>query len=315
MSNKLESKDSKTWDLLAIGAVAVDDFLYLDHFPEPDTKAQILGRERQGGGLAGTALVAAARQGASAAYCGRLGEDELSKFTIAGLEKEGIDCSPVYLDVDACPIYSTVLVEQPTGQRTILFDRRGFKEPSPEQVTPNLVRSAKMLFIDHTVIGAAIPAAHLAHSLGVPVIADLEKDEDPRIRTLLELVDHLVIGTEFGRQVTGLWDPADITTALNAPERACIVVTAGSQGCWYASSGGPVQHVPAFCVDAIDTTGCGDVFHGVYAAWLIHGAGIDLAIQAASAAAALKATCRGGQMGIPNRQRVEQFLKDHTCAG
>ena len=58
----------------------------------------------------------------------------------------------------------------------------------------------------------------------------------------------------------------------------------------------------------VDTTGCGDVFHGAYAAALAQGEDLPRRIALASATAALKATRRGGQAGIPFRQAVEQFL-------
>jgi sugar/nucleoside kinase (ribokinase family) len=77
-------------DVLGLGAVAVDDLLFLEEFPLPDGKYQVLHRERRSGGLAGTALVAAARLGCRAAYAGRLGKDELSGFIMEGLEAEGV---------------------------------------------------------------------------------------------------------------------------------------------------------------------------------------------------------------------------------
>jgi sugar/nucleoside kinase (ribokinase family) len=91
----------------------------------------------------------------------------------------------------------------------------------------------------------------------------------------------------------------------------CSVVTAGDQGCWYALANGAVQHFPAFPIHAVDTTGCGDVFHGVYAAALSRGESIPHAIQLATAAAGLKATQPGGQPGIPSRATIDQFLHDH----
>jgi sugar/nucleoside kinase (ribokinase family) len=72
------------------------------------------------------------------------------------------------------------------------------------------------------------------------------------------------------------------------------------------------MHQPAFKVAVVDTTGCGDVFHGVYAATLAQGFDLPTRIRWAAAAAALKATACGGQSGIPKRATVEQFLKDHT---
>lgn len=60
------------WDVLGFGAVAVDDLVYLDGYPAPDSKMPVVEEQREGGGLAGTALVAAARLGARVA-CGDFG--------------------------------------------------------------------------------------------------------------------------------------------------------------------------------------------------------------------------------------------------
>ena len=77
-------------DVLGIGAVAVDDLLFLSEFPRPDSKMAIERHERHAGGLAGTALVAAQRMGRSCAYAGTLGEDELSRFILDGFAAEGV---------------------------------------------------------------------------------------------------------------------------------------------------------------------------------------------------------------------------------
>jgi sugar/nucleoside kinase (ribokinase family) len=59
----------------------------------------------------------------------------------------------------------------------------------------------------------------------------------------------------------------------------------------------------------VDTTSCGDVFHGAYASALAWGLGLDERVRLACAAAALKATRPGGQAGIPTRAAVESFLQ------
>jgi sugar/nucleoside kinase (ribokinase family) len=91
------------WDVLGFGVVAVDDLVYVDRYPQPGTKVPIRKQRREGGGLAGTALVAASRLGAAAAYCGVLGDDELSRFTIQELEREGVDCAPILRRAEAGP--------------------------------------------------------------------------------------------------------------------------------------------------------------------------------------------------------------------
>ncbi|MDZ7620020.1 MAG: PfkB family carbohydrate kinase, partial [Patescibacteria group bacterium] len=80
--------------------------------------------------------------------------------------------------------------------------------------------------------------------------------------------------------------------------------------CWYVDSRhAGARHVPAFAVDAVDTTGCGDVFHGVYAAMLARGIALDARIRIASAAAAMKARLPGGQDGCPTLDQLRTFLQ------
>ena len=73
---------AKRFDVLGLGAVAVDDLIYVEAYPPPDAKAQVIGRQRRCGGLTSIALVTAARLGARCAYAGALGNDELSEFAL-----------------------------------------------------------------------------------------------------------------------------------------------------------------------------------------------------------------------------------------
>jgi sulfofructose kinase len=89
-------------------------------------------------------------------------------------------------------------------------------------------------------------------------------------------------------------------------------VTGGAAGCWYADAE-TVDHprrLAAPAVDVVDTTGCGDVFHGAYCAALAEGQSLEQRVRFASAAAGLKATEEGGQAGIPRRDAVERFLAE-----
>lgn len=297
------------WDLLGFGAVAVDDLLYLDAYPAAGSKAQVHEERREGGGLAGTALVAAARLGARAAYAGVLGDDELSRFTMAELERAGVDCSAVLRQPGARPRHSVILVDRATGGRTVLSSRAGAVPPPPEMASADLIGACRVLFIDHTVAAFALTAIPLAQHLGIPVVVDLER-VTPEALTLAGLVDHLVVGAEFARQVTGRAAPEEMVAALFHPGRAACVVTAGEQGCWYADrrADGEVRHQPAYRVQVVDTTGCGDVFHGAYAAMIARGEPVARAVAVATVAAGLKATQPGGRRGIPDWDTVERYL-------
>lgn len=301
------------WDILGIGVVAVDDLLYVDHYPEPDTKMQIQTQRREGGGLAGTALVAAARLGAKAAYFGILGEDELSRFTRQELTREGVDCSAVLFRDEARPYHSVIIVVPATGQRTILYTDSGVHRLPPAEITDDLMANCRVLFVDHTVVEEAFHAVELAHNHHISVVGDFEANRHPRTLDLMDQIDHLVIGVDFARQITGKNDPKNMVRALSRFDRACCVVTAGEQGCWYVERDGEVRHFPAFQVQVVDTTGCGDVFHGAYAACLARGESIPQAIRVATAAAGIKATQPGGRSGIPNRATLDRFLQEYSA--
>ena len=84
---------TKSWDIFGLGSVAADDLLYVSSFPAVDTKARVLKRERQCGGLTGTALVTVGRLGARCAFAGLLGFDELSQIIEENFLREGVEVS------------------------------------------------------------------------------------------------------------------------------------------------------------------------------------------------------------------------------
>ena len=300
----------KTVDVVGLGAVAVDDLIFVDQYPLADTKVRVRETAREGGGLCGTALVAAARLGAHCAYLGVLGEDELSQFTRTQLELEGIDCSKVLFEPDARPHHSTIVVDRTHGTRTIFSDERGACEFPEASISAELIARARVLFVDHTAPMAGKRAAGLAREIGIPLVADIERLNSSSILELLPLVDHLIVGLKLGRELCGEETPADIARQL-AHERAVAVVTDGERGCWACCQSEPdkVLWRPAFAVEVVDTTGCGDVFHGAYAACLARGASLPKRLETASACAALKAQQPGGRRGIPTWTTIEKFLK------
>lgn len=298
------------WDILGIGTAAVDDLLLVEEFPRPESKVDILESTRQGGGQTATAMVAAARQGVKAAFCCHLGFDDLSLYTIRELEKEGVDCSPCVQSEEGNPFHSIIIVDQSQQTRTILHSG-GNVCPPADVMTTELISRTRYLFIDDNSRSSGIKAARIASSLGIPVIADVEPDPPPEYVEMLPLIDHLVIGREVAAELSGKTSPADMASSLCDKDRTCCIVTAGDMGCWYSIHGGPAMHAPGYKVDVIDTTGCGDVFHGAYAAALARSETIAQAVKLANASAALKATKIGGRLGIPDLATLQRFLADH----
>jgi len=300
------------FDVLALGCVAVDDLLYIPSFPVPDSKVRVGRSERQCGGAAATSLVTAARLGSRCAFAGDLGEDELSAFVRKRFHQEGIDVSLLRTKAGVRPIHSTVIVDDAGLTRTILYDLEGAQGAPDDWPPASSIQACRALMVDHFGTTGMIRAARIARDWGLPVIGDFERSEGPQFSELLSLTDHLIVSIAFAAALTGLADPRSIIDKLWNEERAIVALTCGPEGCWYRSreDGQTVHHPPAFSVPAVDTTGCGDVFHGAYASALTRPMPTRDRIRFAAAAAALKAMHCGGQAGIPTRQAVEAFLND-----
>ena len=297
---------------LAFGAVAVDDLVFLERFPQPEEKISINSNQRQGGGLAGTALVAAARMGVDTAYCGVFGDDEFSEFSRQAFLQEGVDLSLLQFQEEASPFHSIVLVDQQKQQRTILYDQHGILEPKITAEVAEAIQKAGAVMIDHTVLGIASRIIVIAKEASVPVMADIERYSDPHLPAVLKQLDHLIISQRTAEKLSGKTDPRDMLLALSAHEPACCVVTIGDQGCWWKVRGEEGKHMQAFNVPVVDTTGCGDVFHGVYLAGLCIGFDIETCLLYSTAAAGMKAAVPGGRAGSPTRNDLETFLKEHA---
>lgn len=299
----------KRWDVLGIGCAAVDDLLYVAGYPGPDAKTPVEHSERQCGGLTATALVAAARQGARCAFAGALGQDELSDFVLQTLNDEGIDTTPIARLADNGPIHSTIIVDRTAQTRNIFFQRPPTIGAIAGSPTVEQVQAARVLFVDHYGGEQTVRVQEVARKAGLPIVADLERDDAPFFREILAGCDHLILSRDFATHLTGKSSPAEAASALLVPKSQVVIITDGPCGSWSVTHDQPKPtHHAVFAVETIDTTGCGDTFHGVYAAELSRDTPLLERIRRASAAAAIKATSTGAQKGIPTRGKVDEFL-------
>ncbi|MCC7450239.1 MAG: hypothetical protein IT324_22665 [Anaerolineae bacterium] len=301
-------------DVLALGIIAVDDLAYVDAYPPPDVKLQVMRRERHLGGLAATALVAAARLGCRCSYAGQLGDDELSRFTIERFTSEGIDLTHLVHDPEASSAYSTIIIGHQRQTRNIFVSLPKINGAHAALPDAAVICQARVLLVDDFSTEGMIRAATIARSANIPVVADLEAGNDPRFQELLGLVDHLILSYDFAARITGETELPVIAERLWTDARQVVVITCGIEGSWYLTrpSRHALQHQPAFIVDTVDTNGCGDVFHGAYAAGLVHGMAVAERLRFASAVAALKTTKPGGQAGIPTLPAVNAFLNERV---
>jgi len=297
---------STRYDVLGLGCAAVDDIFHVPSFPATDAKVRVARHERRGGGLTGNALVAAARLGARCAYAGCLGADDASQFIEQDFLREGVDISHAPHPEGAAVIRSAIIIGQDTGSRNVFYLVPGITGAHATLPEKSVIASARVLFIDHYGMAGNLRAARIARAAGAAVVADFEDAGPPPFDEVLALTDHLILSEESAQRISGQSSPAEAAAALWRHDRAVVIVTCGAAGCWSVSAEHEAQprHHPAFPVTCTDTNGCGDVFHGAYAAELAAGRGLDERIAVASAAAALRAS----QGGFPTRTAVDAFL-------
>ena len=301
-----------THDIVGLGVIAVDEMLYVDSYPPADGKKFLTGRRRQGGGNTSCALAAAARLGSHCAMLGRLGDDELSQFAREHLARGGVDLTFLLHDASCGPVYALIVVSADTGSRAIFVDPASIKSLEPAELRSEWFQSAKVLMVDHLYPAIILPAVQMARQFGLQVVSDIEL-EMPQLAEIRAGIDHFICSAEFAVPYTGGRDPRAACEMLSrsAPHRA-VVVTAGREGCYWCTHDQPeVKHVPGHRIDAVDTTGCGDVFHGAYCHGLAAGWTVERIIHFANAAAAVKATRTGGWAAVPTYEEIQQMLERH----
>ena len=296
-------------DILGLGAVTVDFMGTVKSWPGKGVKTMLDSLAICDGGLVGTALVASARLGGRVAFAGKLGRSEMAMRALEALRRESIDTSFVVEARDAEPIVAFVLIDGTDGQRNIFWTRRNVQYPMPwEFPDKNWLTRTRVLLIDFESGYAGIEAARMARQQGIPVVIDVERDE-PHVAEAMSVSSHIIVSEEFAGGYTGSRNVAGMLTALRSSPEQVVIVTRGEKGC-AGSCNEEDFELPAFAVDVVDTTGCGDTFHGAFALALARGQPVVSAARFASGAAALCATQLGGRAGIPTAEQLGQFFSE-----
>jgi sulfofructose kinase len=227
------------------------------------------------------------------------------------MRAEGVNLKHMARRTGVRPIHSTIIIDSKRGSRNIFFDISGVLGAAVDWPPAAVIQSARVLFVDWFSVPGMIRAMRLARLAGIPVVADFEQRGVAGFSVLLGLPNHLIVSESFAAQLTGTAEPRRALKKLWKKHHQLVAVTGGAKGCWYLSADDPTRlcHQPAFKVKVVDTTGCGDVFHGAYAVALAREMNVPDRIRFAAAAAALKAAKPGAQKGIPTLAEVQKFLR------
>lgn len=271
------------------------------------------------GSAGGTALVLA-KLGASVQSAGAVGTDPLADMLLGLLARDRVDTS-LLVRRDGVQTSASVLPIRPDGSRPAFHVVGANAHYGPADVNWDAVAAASHLHLGGPEFMGGEPAAEIlgrAREHGVVTSADVLAPGDigiiEWIAPALPQLDYLFPNDEQAIGFTGEPDITSACRALVARGVGCVAATCGADGVLLVD-GETVEHVPAFEVDVVDTTGCGDAFSAGFLRGLALGRDRRSAAELGCATAALVAQGLGTDYGNFDLDSVLEFAEQAPRLG
>ncbi len=300
MSN--DAKPLPAVDVVGVGINATDTIIRLPHFPAPDSKVEVLSAKVMPGGQVASAIVACQSWGLSARYVGKIGDDAAGALHVEEMRRAGIDAHWIVVP-GSMSQSSYILVDERSGERTVLWKRDSSIALRPENLQRNWISGARALLVDGHDTEAAALAARWAREESIIVVGDFD-NRYPGVEVLLEHTDFIVTSKDFPDRLTG---EKDLLKSL--PDILCrfkcrlTAATLGVHGA-LAWNGKQFFQCPGFRVRAVDTTGAGDIFHAAFLYAVVRDRPLEEILEFSCAAAALNCTAPGARGHIATIEEI-----------
>jgi sulfofructose kinase len=294
-------------DVAGVGLNATDTIIRLPHFPSSDSKVEILSSEVLPGGQVASAMVACQTWGLRTRYVGKLGDDAATRMHREELARSGVE-SHLLEAIGSSSQIAYILVDERTGERTVLWKRDARLELRREELQREWVTCSRLLLVDGHDTAAAAQAARWARETRIPVVADLD-NLYPGVQGLLEYTDYMISSHEFLARLLNVKNPVESLPMISR-QFGCRVagVTLGIGGV-LAWDGTRFHYSSAFRVETVDTTGAGDIFHAGFVYGLAQRWELDHILEFSCAVAALNCTTSGARGGIRTIGEIENFMQ------
>jgi ribokinase len=294
--------------VLVIGNCTLDIAFRVVRFPKPGETVLADEPTEDAGGKGANQAVAAARLGASVQLCAAVGLDQAGRMIRGRLQDEGVGLE--YLrDVPSATDRSIILVA-PGGDNLIVSTHAAAEslqwadiERSLRDLQPPLV-----LMQGNLERGATEAALRLARTLGAFTVLNPSPIRY-EFASMWPLVHYVVVNRIELKQLTGCPGVTSGARFLLQQGVGHVLVTLGAAGALLGSRR-RFRRFAAERVQAVDTTGAGDVFCGVLAASLALGDSLEVATQLAVRAATLSVTRSGTQAAFPTRAEMARLVAE-----
>lgn len=294
-----------------IGSINVDNILHIQALPKPGETIAMSGYSTAGGGKGANQAIAAARSGAKTAFIGAVGNDANGEYMKTQLLENGINVQAVKTTSEAATGQAYILL-QSSGQNSIIIDHGANAQVTVADVdaVAAAIQSSTFLVTEfETPLPADEEAFQIARAAGVKTILNPAPAVAQIPESLLRLTDIIVPNETESQAITGISVDDEPSLKVSAEYYhklgvETVIITLGDRGA-YVASGNISELVPAYKVQAVDTTAAGDTFIGALAAELRpDGSNLLAAVQYASRAASLTVQKLGAFPSIPLRKSV-----------
>lgn len=296
-------------DVLCVGHASYDLIFTVDYHLAADEKIFANDFLTCGGGPAANAAVQIARVGGSSAFAGYLGQDLYGEKHLQEFIESGVNFSLIIRGDSSTPL-SMILVK-PDGKRS-LVNYKGQTKPLPENAIDFSRVKPKVILFDGHEPYISLPLAEYAKNAHIPTVLDAGS-LNPSTQALLSKVDYAVCSEKFALQLAGNIEDALQQISNLAP---VAVITLGEHGVIW-KKGNDTGKLAALTIDAVDTTGAGDAFHGAFAYGVASNMAWDELLLFASVAGSLCCQKMGARLGLADLSEIDltiqQMKRIATC--
>lgn len=294
-----------------LGSLNVDSILRFKRFPKPGETLPLTGKSVAGGGKGANQAIAAARAGAQTTFIGKVGQDQEGTFMVQQLTESGVDDRFVQHS-DAAATGSAFILLDASSENRILIDggtNQLVTAEDVEQAQSVIADSTFLIAQFETPIAATQRGFEFARAAKQKTILNPAPATDAVPAELLAVTDLIVPNETETETLTGvhITDEASMVAGaqkLQALGVANVIITVGSKGAFWMR-GGEHGFVPAFKVDAVDTTAAGDTFIGALSSVLQPDfSNLAEAVRFANRASSLAVQKLGAQPSIPTQAEI-----------
>jgi sugar/nucleoside kinase (ribokinase family) len=250
---------------LFVGLLTLD-FVYLSETtPNPNQKIVAHDYVVSAGGPATNAAVTFSQFSNQARLLSVLGCHPVTSLIQADLDKYGVEITDMDAGWTEPPPISSIIVTQSTGERAIISINSKKCKISQQQLPENLLQNAEIILIDGHQMEAGKKAAQLASAQQIPVVID-GGSWKAGFEEILTKVDYAICSSNFYPPECDSTE--DVIAYLRQLGVKKIAITRGEKSILYVEDG-EFGEIPVPKIQAVDTLGAGDIFHGAFCSYIL----------------------------------------------